>query len=196
MIIGLTAGIGSGKSTVLEMFKQQGAAVLIADDIVRQGYKQKAMKARMKKLFGKKIFNARNVLQRKKLAAIVFTNKKKLKQLEDIMHPFVFRELKKKVLKLKKRKLVVIEIPLLFESRKDFLSLIDSVCVVKATKQQQIQRLKKRGMTRKHALERMGSQGTLKEKLKKANIVIDNTGTKAETRKQVKQIVEMLEEIH
>lgn len=82
--------------------------------------------------------------------------------------------------------------PLLFESTKKFLSLLDFVVVVKATKSQQLERLEKRGLNRKNALQRMASQLPTTQKLRKADFVIDNTKSLSFAKKQVKKIFGLL----
>jgi len=90
MVVGITAGIGSGKSTVLKMFQGLGAKTIIADKIVRMLYRKKFMKQRLGTAFGN-VFTPWNSLDRKALAKIVFSGKKELKKLEKIVHPFVYR---------------------------------------------------------------------------------------------------------
>lgn len=178
-VIGLTSGIGAGKTTVLRMFRKLGAKTINADEIVKKLYKKKSMKQQLKKNF--------HTFDKKALAGIVFSDKKKLENLEKIVHPLVFREIKKQLGKSKKPGLAVVEVPLLFESKK-FLQLVDHVIAVKAKKRQQIARLKKKGVPRKHVLQRMAFQLPLKEKLKRADFVIDNSKSLSFTKKQVEQI--------
>ncbi len=186
IVLGLTGGIGTGKSTVLQMFKEIGAKTIDSDKIVAAIYKKKAVKKTLEKEFGEKIFS-KGTVDRKKLGEIAFSSSKKRQKLEAIVHPFVYREIKEKISKHKKygKKLVVAEVPLLFESSKKFLALFDFVVVVNAKKGQQVHRLLKKGLSRKNVLQRLRAQMPLSEKAKKADFVIDNSKNLFHTKRQV-----------
>ena len=113
----LTGGIASGKSFVLEEFKKQGFKTLDCDSIVGKLYREKKVKRKLEKGFG--------TANKEKLSKIVFAFPSKRKKLEALLHPLVFRELKKKLSALKKgKKPAVVDAPLLFESREPFQKLV------------------------------------------------------------------------
>ena len=173
------------------MFKALGAKTFSSDEIVEELYRKNEVKKKLAKVFGKKVFSGSRI-DKKKLAKIIFSEKMERKKLERIVHALVFREIKKEIAGVGKAMPVVVEIPLLFESKKNFFSLFDFVAVVKATKKQQLERGKKSGFGRKEILERMKAQMPLEKKIKKADFVIDNSGSVSGTREQVKAIFWLL----
>ncbi len=180
VILGITGTFGSGKSFVAQTFKELGAIVIDADKIVRTLLKSKdsPIALKIKRNFG--------TTNRKELAEIVFANQKKRRQLEKIIHPEVINRIKKRVSKIKSP-LVAIEAPLLFEARAT--GLVDKILVVSARKNFILKRMLSLGKFKKEEiLRRMKSQIPLREKEKRADLVISNNGTKKETRKQVKEI--------
>lgn len=191
LIVGLTGGIASGKSTVSSMFREFGIPVICADqiakDVVNVGtpvYKQ------IVKQFGEQILNRDQTINRAKLGSVVFHNEMKRKQLNDIVHPAVREEMRKQQEKytFQGEPIVVLDIPLLFESK--LTHLVDKVIVVYVDDETQIKRLMMRnGFSKEEALARINAQMPLKEKVKKANEVIDNNGTIEETKEQLKNIL-------
>ena len=187
--IALTGNICCGKTTVLKMFGKLGAETASADRIVEELYKKNKIKQILMKNFGKRVFSGKKI-DKKKIADIIFSSRKERKKLESIVHAFVFREMKKRIARArkKKKKLFVAEVPLLFESEKDFFSLFDFVCVVSAAKKQQIARARKEGFSVREIRERMKVQIPLEKKIKRADFVVDNSGSVSETREQVKEV--------
>ena len=182
MLMGLTGSIATGKSTVLGFFSGFGAATIDSDAIVAQLYKKPVVKKFLKKNFG--------TAQKKALAKKAFSDKALRLKLEAFLHPLVFAEIKKQSKKLRKRKIIIVDVPLLFEKRlqKKFSKII----VVKSTRKQQLVRLRKKGFSKKEALARINSQLPISRKLKKADFIIDNRGSVFQTRAQVKKILEEL----
>lgn len=190
LVVGITSGIGCGKSTVSAMFKKLGAAVIDADKIVGKLYKKNLLiKSKLVEEFGVEILTRRNKINSKKLASTVFLSNKKLKKLNSIVHPFVFAEIKRRI-KSQRKGIVVIDVPLLIET--GMASLVDVVVVVKASKKAQMQRLKKQGYSQKEAKQRIAAQMPLREKIKLADYVIDNSGSISNTRKQAEEIFNKL----
>ena len=196
IIVGLTGGLSSGKTTVASMFESLGAMVLNADNIAHQLLGSPRVSKRVVDRFGKAILHQGKV-DRVKLAQVVFNNPKKLRILEKIIHPLVIREIKTVIAALRtrrKNKMLIMDVPLLFESGLD--ALADVNIVVKANQKIQIARSTRRfAISRNEALKRMTVQMPLKKKLVLADIVIDNRGTRMQTKKQVKQIFERLTRI-
>ncbi len=180
LILGITGTFGSGKSFVTRIFKRLGVVTIDADAIVHTLLKSKdgSLTFRIKKNFG--------TSNRKKLAKIVFSSQKKRKQLEQIIHPEVINKVKKRISGLESP-LVAIELPLLFEA--GVRGLVDRVLVVSAKENLILKRILLTGKFREEeVLKRIKSQIPLREKERRANFIIDNNGTKEETKKQVKNI--------
>lgn len=184
VVLGITGTFGSGKSFVAKTFKELGAIVIDADKIVHTLLKSKdaPLALQIKRNFG--------TTDRRKLGRIVFANQKKRRQLEKIIHPEVIDRIKKRVSNVKSP-LVAIEAPLLFEA--DAGGLVDKILVVSAKKNLILKRMLSRGKFKKvEILKRMESQIPLREKEGRADLIINNNGTKEETRKQVKRIYKKL----
>ncbi|MEI6437642.1 MAG: dephospho-CoA kinase [Candidatus Omnitrophota bacterium] len=186
-VIGVTGCFGSGKSTVAAMFGRSGAEVFDADKTVHDLLKGSgpAVTA-VVKVFGPSIISAGGI-DRAKLAVCVFNDKKKLKALTDILHPFARHQAELFIRRHDRGRMLVMDVPLLIESGWD--SLVDTVVVVKASQKLQLERLLKRsGTTRKDALRRIKMQMPLKKKLKFADHVVDNSGSRSDTYRQVREI--------
>jgi dephospho-CoA kinase len=195
ILVGLTGGVATGKSTVANMFKQCGAPVIDADLLARQVVEpgKPAWRA-IVKLFGKTVLNPDRSLDRQALGTIVFRNPKKRRQLERIIHPRVAREQQRLVRRIAKRNprtAVIYEVPLLFEASVD--KRVDKIIVVSADRETQIARLKKRsGLSRAEALRRINSQMPLAKKIQHADHVLNGTFPRPSLRKQVKQLLKSL----
>jgi dephospho-CoA kinase len=195
ILVGLTGGVATGKSTVAKMFKQCGAAVINADLLARQVVEpgKPAWRA-IVKLFGKTVLNQDRSLDRQTLGSIVFHNPKKRRQLERIIHPRVACEQQRLVRWIAKRKpraVVIYEVPLLFEA--GVHKRVDKIIVVTANRNTQIARLKKRnGLSRAEALRRIRSQMPLAKKIQQADHVLNGTLPRPSLRKQVGQLFNSL----
>ena len=191
ILVGLTGGVATGKSTVANMFKQCGAVVIDADqlayDVVRPG---KPAWREIVKTFGKTALNPDRTLNRQALGAIVFRTPAKRRALEAIIHPRVARE-QVRLTRLAARKgpqaVVIYDVPLLFEAGID--KRVDQTIVVTAAREAQIARLKKRnGLSRAEALRRIRSQLPMAKKIQQADHVINGTLPRPSLRKQVGQL--------
>ncbi|MBT9249388.1 dephospho-CoA kinase [Bacillus halotolerans] len=191
LVIGLTGGIASGKSTVANMLIDKGITVIDADIIAKQAV-EIGMPAYRQIIdeFGEDILLENGDIDRRKLGALVFTNEQKRLALNSIVHPAV-REgmLKRRDESIANQEtFVVLDIPLLFESKLE--SLVDKIIVVSVTKELQLERLTKRNqLTVEEALSRIRSQMPLEEKVSRADNVIDNSGTREETKQQLEEIL-------
>lgn len=184
----LTGGIASGKSTVSAMLAELGAAVVDADRVAREVVLPgRPALRRVAEAFGQAVLNDDGTLNRKKLGDIVFADEKKRKELEAILHPVIRQEMEARIDRLEKenpRRLVVADIPLLYETGLD--ARYPEVMVVYVPPAVQLERLMKRdGLTRTQALARLDAQLPIDEKKARADWVIDNSGTLADTRRQV-----------
>ncbi|QWS49483.1 dephospho-CoA kinase [Bacillus sp. JNUCC-24] len=191
LVIGLTGGIASGKSTVSQMIKEQGIRVVDADVIAKEAVaKGTPALQQIVQTFGEDVLLPNGELNRQQLGAIIFSDEEKRKQLNAIVHP----EVRKEMLKQReegvsqKETFVVLDIPLLFESQLE--SLVDRIIVVYTTPELQLSRLMNRNdLSEEEALNRIHSQQSLEEKCKKADHVIENTQDLAFIRKQLQNIL-------
>lgn len=195
IVVGLTGGVATGKTTVAKMFKQCGAAVIDADqlahDVVKPG---KAAWRAIVKLFGKTVINQDRSLDRQALGNIIFHNPNKRRQLERIIHPRVAREQQRLVRRIAKGKphaVIIYEVPLLFEVGVD--KRINITIVVTADRDTQIARLTKRnGFSRAEAIRRIRSQMPLAKKIQRADHVLNGTFPRPSLRRQVGQLFKNL----
>ena len=173
MIVGLTGGIASGKTTAARLFKKKGALVLDADAI---GHKviERGNPAYRKvvSFFGPEILNKNHSINRCGLAEIVFSSHLKLKKLNSFVHPEIIKIIKGEAKKWKGKKVIVIDAPLLIET--GLHKKVDKVVVVTCRIKIQIERLIKRdGLSPREARERVSFQLPLRDKVKLADEVID-----------------------
>jgi dephospho-CoA kinase len=195
ILVGLTGGVATGKSTVANMFKQCGAAVIDADLLARQVVEpgKPAWRA-IVKLFGKTVLNPDNSLNRHALGAIVFLHPAKRRALEAIVHPRVAREqarLTKQAARKDPHAVVIYDVPLLFEAGID--KRVDQTIVVTADRTTQVSRLKKRDdLSRAEALRRIHSQMPLTRKIRQADHVVNGTLPRSSLRKKVAQLLKSL----
>ncbi|NUK30668.1 dephospho-CoA kinase [Parageobacillus sp. VR-IP] len=191
LTIGLTGGIASGKSTVTKMIRELGIPVIDADQVARDVVKVgEEAYTQIVATFGQDILQANGEIDRAKLGAIVFHNEQERKKLNAIVHPAVRRRMmaEKEEYVQSGAKTIVLDIPLLFES--ELTHLIDKVIVVYVDDEVQLERLMKRnGFSKEEALARIRSQMSLREKVKKADAVINNNGTVEKTKQQLLQIL-------
>jgi len=193
-VIGITGSLGSGKTTVATMFADLGAKVLNADKLAHQCMRPGAVCFQpVVKMFGEGVLKAGRI-DRKKVAARVFRDPKQLRKLERIIHPEVRSLLLAKIKQYKRSKrktVVVIDVPLLFESKLN--REVDIAIVVKADRVTQIMRATKLlGITRVEAERRIRAQMSLRQKIRLADMIIDNRSTLIKTKRQVKEIWEKL----
>ncbi|MCC6759322.1 MAG: dephospho-CoA kinase [Candidatus Omnitrophica bacterium] len=194
LIVGVTGQLATGKSTVAAMFAERGAAVINADLLAHRALRPHgACFKKVVRAFGKDILK-KGEIDRKGLAEIVFSDEKKLKKLEGIIHPFVIKETRRQAELFKKsgKSIVVLDVPLLFESKMD--KGTDLSVVVKASRAVQLKRIaQQRRMEQWEALRRMRAQFSMAEKARRADIIVNNGGTLERTEKQVTKIWEMLQ---
>ena len=186
-ILGLTGGIASGKSTVSAYLAQNGALIIDADLIARQvvAKKSSGLKQIVAK-FGGEILTASGELDRKKLGKLFFSNKELLKALTDITGPLIRAEILREIEAAKKAqvKLVVLDIPLLFEA--GYQTLCDKVMVVTIPSKLQLERVMKRdNLSAAEARKRIANQLPASKRNELADVLIDNSKSVAETYQQV-----------
>lgn len=181
-LIGITGGIGSGKSTVSSFLKDKGYIVIDADKIAKEVVEvNKPAYLKIVETFGNDILSQDKTINRKKLGKIIFTNESLRKKLNNITHPYIFEEIKCKVNELSSNnKLVFIDIPLLFEEIEEINKHnlnFNEIWLVYVDKETQVQRVMNRDLiSKEEALIRINSQMSLEDKKKKSNRIIDNRG--------------------
>ncbi len=195
MRVGLTGSIACGKSTVASMFKEFGAYVIDADEIAHSALKKTEKPYKLiVEAFGTSILDENKDIDRKKLGAIVFSDKQKLAMLEAIIHPYVQekrREIENFILEKNKNAIIIYDVPLLFE--KHLEDSFDKIVVVYTKKDVQIERLiKRQNLTYTEAQKLINLQIDIEEKKKKADFVIDNSYSLEYTKKQVEEIFKKL----
>jgi len=176
MKVGLTGGIGAGKSTVADMFSKLGAVVIRSDELARQviepntpGF-QKVLSR-----FGNQILQENGSIDRQKLAQIVFNDKNALKDLEDIIHPLVRSKTHELIDSQTQETIVVNEVPLLLE--KNMNSLYDFLVIVVSNEKNRLNRLLKRGISEEEAKKRILLQVSDEQRKSAADFLISNDGT-------------------
>lgn len=192
LIVGLTGSFAGGKTTVARMFKNLGAASIDADklyqDLLRD--EKSGLAQRIVLAFGREILQADGEINRRKLGERVFNSSQELKRLTAITHPRIVREIKQEITRIKKENkdgMVIIDAPLLLEA--GLVSLVDKLIVVKIKKAGQSARAVKRsGLSLQQIKKIINAQMPQREKLRLADYVIDNNGTKKETGEQVKVV--------
>lgn len=185
ILIGLTGGIGSGKSEVARLLTARGAEVIDADLIVRELQQPGAeVYEKMVELFGQEVVGADRALDRAAIAKKVFTDESLLKTLNQLIHPIVRRVMNERVESFRSTdKVVVLDIPLLVENPREGL---DGVLVVDLDSELAVRRLvEQRNMNADDARARIAKQATREQRLALANHVIDNSGDRDELSRKV-----------
>lgn len=204
-IVGLTGGIGSGKSSVGRLLLELGATLIDADAIVHEMQAPGSPLLRqIADAFGEDVIDATGALDRKALAARVFGDEAARARLGSIMHPPVIAEMLRRALAARDAgaPLVVLDIPLLLEGRKSgrgsgAIMDFDAVIVVYTPESVQIERTMARdGATRDEVEARVGAQLSIEEKRRLADHVIDNSGSPEETERQVRALFAELTRPH
>ena len=174
-VLGITSGIGSGKSTVSGILRDKGLLVLDADEISRKVTEPggKAIPA-IAEEFGPKAVGAGGVMNRKAVSQIVFSDKKKLDDLSSIIHKFVFEEMEDQVQKEREKgtKCVVLDVPI---PVRKFTDMCDQIWVVTCDRDVRLARLAKRGLDKEEALRRIEMQMTDDEYCSLGDFAIDNS---------------------
>lgn len=189
-VIGLTGGIGCGKSLAAQYFSELGALVIDADQLARaaiergsQGFDEAVS------IFGDSILNNGD-LDRKALGEIIFKDQVAKKKLEGIIHPYVRRQFEEAVASLKADETLIYEIPLLVETGAQ--DRFDLVITVESDVENRISRLRQRGMHISEIEARIAAQATREQRVEIADFLIENDGTEDELLRQVENIWDSL----
>ena len=186
-VIGLTGGMGSGKSTVSQLLAEFGAVVIDADKVGHEAY-QHGTKTwqELVAAFGEQIVAADGSIDRKKLGAIVFGSPKQLARLNEIVHPRMFEMMQGRIEQYRSKgvKVVVLDAAILFEA--NWTPLVEEVWVVVASEAAVVARARARtGLPEEQIRSRLRSQMPVEDKIKRADVVIRNEGKVEDLRKQV-----------
>ena len=187
-IIGLTGGIGSGKSTVAEMLKELGAKIIDADQIAREVVEPgEPLLAMIAAEFGKDCLTEQGRLNRQFLASVIFNDEDKRKTLNRLIHPVIKKSIENKIKKIKamdQQAIIVLEAPLLVEAK--MTSMVDEVWVTELDPRLQLNRVIKRdGINQTDALRRMKSQISPSERRAFAKVILDTEKDAEELRRNV-----------
>ena len=188
-IVGLTGGISSGKSTVSSYLKQLKIPVIDADEVARKVVEPNSQGAKeIRKAFGSDVFEEDGSLNRQKLGELVFSNTENRQKLDELLQPLIKIMILEEIEEYRQKgeKMIVLDLPLLFE--KQYEELCGEIIVVYVPKKLQIERLMKRNQyTKQEALSRIDSQLSIEEKRKRATVLFDNQGTIQQLYHQVEQ---------
>ena len=191
MLIGITGGIASGKTEVAKIFQKIGALVLSGDEIGKEVVEENPdLRHKLVSIFGKQILSKEKKLDREKLGKIAFVTPQSTKKLNDLVHPYLLKNLKFKIRNLKRRNYenpVVIDAALIVEwglqSELDFLIFVD------CPRKKRIERLiRKKGYARKEALDRLKAQFPERYKKREADFIIKNDSDLAEVKQKAKYL--------
>ena len=197
VVIGLTGGIGTGKSTVSQILKEKKFPVIDLDIISHEVIKFPKVMEKIVENFGKEVLEYNNtgnwIVSREKLGRVIFGNREKRLILNSVMHPEILRIMREKILECKKEnKIIFVEIQLLFEVQweKEF----DYILLVSAEKETQIKRILSRdNRSKEEDLSIINSQMSLDEKKKRSDYVIENDGNIQDLEKKVDDFLKKIE---
>lgn len=192
ILVGLTGGIGSGKSTISSLLEGKGAVIIDADAIVREvQLPGSAVLAELAEKFGSEVLAADGSLDRQAVANIVFTDPDALKALNAIVHPAVGKEMNRRMIEQRTTDhVVVLDIPLLTENPREGLQ---GKIVVDVPVEVQVERLVKyRGFDEADARARISRQATREQRLATADFVVDNSGDLADLQPQIDKLWQWL----
>ena len=190
IVIGLTGGILSGKSTISQMLAEKGAVIIDADKIGHEAYKPHTKTwQELVDVFGKRILKENMEIDRKKLGEIVFNDTRALARLNKIVHPEMHSMMKEEIERLRSEGVgvVVLEAAVLIEA--NWTDLVDEVWVAVAPEEVAVKRLQNRGgLTEEQARARIRSQLSSEERAKHADVIIDTDCELAEVRAKVEEL--------
>ena len=194
-VIGLTGGIGSGKSAVSQFLAELGAVIIDADKVGHEVFKPNTeVWHEVVAVFGKQIIAANGTINRKKLSAIVFGNSEAQAQLNQIMHPRIHDMVKTQLEEYRRQGVVVVvlEAPLLLEA--GWTPLVDEVWVTVVSEATVLKRLRERtGLSERESLARIRSQLPTEKRVRHADVVIDTDCALAELKAKIRELWQRLQ---
>ena len=194
-VVGITGNIGAGKTTVARMFERLGARLIDADQVAREIVRPGSPAwEEIVEEFGDDVLHCDGVIDRKRLAAVVFRDEEKRKKLMNITHPRIIERIRQMLERMRSEgvEVAVVEAALIVEGS-GLKDMLDALVVVTAEEETQVERLvKQRGLTREEAVLRLKAQMPAEEKARQATYVIDNSGTLEDTERRVRAVWEKL----
>ncbi|OGU26321.1 MAG: dephospho-CoA kinase [Ignavibacteria bacterium GWA2_54_16] len=186
--IGVTGGIGSGKSTACRIFRRHGVPVISADAVAREiTDSNPSVRKKIIRLLGPQAYDARGRMNRPFVASRLFGNRRIQRSINSFIHPLVLGEIRRTIRRYgeARRRAVVVEAALIYEAGAD--KFLDLVIMLEASRQKSIQRIQKRdGLTLEAVRRRIASQWSTNRKKQKADIIIRNDGTTAELGRKIR----------
>jgi dephospho-CoA kinase len=197
LLVGLTGGIGAGKSTVSDLLAARGAVIVDADVVARSVVEPgEPALAKLVDRFGAGILDTDGRLDRSALAKLAFVDDESRRDLETITHPAINEEFTRRVAEAPSDAIVVLDVPLLAESEQARKRPYQTVIVVEAPRDIRLDRLEARGVARADAEARMAAQADDAERRKLATYVVDNSGDRAQLERQIDEIWTDLDHRH
>jgi dephospho-CoA kinase len=178
-----------GKSTVLGMFGELGAHTISTDGIVAELLEEKAVLEKVREIFSGYVFDMNGNLLKDRVARVIFMDRHRKEALEALLHPLVFERMEE-VLKAVGEKVVVVEIPLLFEG--GYGKRFSKTVAVYADLGTVVERLGEKGVSRDDILMRHCCQMPVQEKVRCSDFAIDNNGSREDTARQVREVYDKL----
>jgi dephospho-CoA kinase len=195
LVVGLTGGIASGKSTVGQIFRESGVPVICADELAREAVQPGSLALEeIRRLFGDEFLDQSGNLDRVAMAQVVFQDSRKRKVLESIVHPVVAERQRSLIEEFSRQGnlFVVVDVPLLYESQLE--DEFDMVIVVYVpVPLQELRLIERDKMSHTQARERLDAQMPIEVKKERADVLIDNTGSLEHTREQVLKMIKQLD---
>lgn len=191
LMAALTGNFGMGKSYVLSLFRELGAVTLESDRIVGMLLKERGVIQNVTEILGDDVVTPEGSLDKEAVARKIFHDREMKDKLEALLHPLVFEKVRDFTKKIKnKDSLVIVEVPLLFEG--DYQAGFEKVITVCTSDETALKRLAMVGVSESDALARLRNQFPISEKKVRADYVIDNSGSKEQTKKQVEDVYRLL----
>ncbi|MBI4834229.1 MAG: dephospho-CoA kinase [Planctomycetes bacterium] len=191
IIIGISGGIGSGKSTVARLFKKAGAKIIDADKIGHAVLSLRGIQKKLVSCFGKGVISKSNRVNRQYLGRQCFLDKKNIANLNNLVHPLIRKEIKKQI-KAYKKGMVILDAALLME--KGLYKICDYLVFVDAPYKTRLKRVVMRNWSKSELARREKFQASLSTKRKKSGFIIYNQGDLNNTKQQVLQIIKQISE--
>ncbi|MFC1953115.1 dephospho-CoA kinase [Chloroflexota bacterium] len=190
-IIGLTGGIGSGKSTVSQYLAELGAIIIDADKVGHEALRTMEVKQEIVTAFGRGVLALDGEIDRQKLGGIVFNNPESLSRLNGIMHHRMSTMFVDRIEKYRQKgvDVVILDAAVLLETEADWASLVDEIWVTESPEADVLKRIsKQRGLSEEQVLARIRSQLSQEERAKQADVIINNNGNLDDLTVKVKEL--------